>query len=396
MADDATQDEALDLFDLDLPLRSLAALAGVPDLMAGALSPLLRVPRPAGMADVAGMRQLLEDAQGLSPWVMPTLLDPHFTATFIVGDEDAPVLSQYAWPDAAAAGPGCEMIIGDDRLRVSGPVDLPDLRQQFAALLRLDDLPDLPVVTMTLEAADLWVLAALADAYRMTLTARRATRQGGLPGGVYVQDILAAWELGLQTRNAGWAVTMLSLLAPDLVPGDFAETLRQTLESMDDADLVIMIDADEATGEGELVIFGPGLELLVSGLSGPLHLFGACTQRLADAESIEVTLLAGWRLPAAVWLVDLSALREGRAELVLASGEYMTDMINGLLAGEPTAEFRLDTPYTAEALWGKLSAIPDAPAHPQARFCRRCGAALDPNWKFCAKCNTAVARGDVE
>ena len=390
MAEDVTPDVALELFDLDLPLSSLAALGAVPGLACGPLSPLLRVPQPPVPPDVAGMQELLGRAQALAPWLLPTLLDPHLSVGFIVGDQDAPVSRQYAWPDPAGAGPGLELTVEPAALHVAGPVDMPELRQQFAALLRLSDLPESPVVAMTLTAAEAWALAALTDAYRMTLAARRASRQGGLPGGVLVADVLAAWHLGLQEPNPGWAVTMLSLLAPEAVPGDFEETLRATLESLDDAELIFLVDADVTGGEGDTIIFGEGLRLLVAGLAGPLFLFGLCAQRLAPTGDAEVTVAGGWRTPEAVWLLDLSALRENRADLLLASREYMTDLIADLLPGEPDASFALDTPYGAEALLAGLAAIATAPSRPQARFCHKCGAAVQPGWKFCAICKTPV------
>jgi len=134
------------------------------------------------------------------------------------------------------------------------------------------------------------------------------------------------------------------------------------------------------------VLLGEGLRLLVAGLAGPLLILSVCTQRLTSASDVETTRLAGWRLPEAIWLADLSALGGDRTWLLLASGPCMADLIDDLLPGEPDADVALAAPDIASALREQLAALPARSSAPRARFCSKCGSAIEPGRKFCAKC----------
>ena len=393
MAEALAESEQSSWMELDLPLSALAALGALPGLTCGPLSALARTPAPAGPPDSAGLLGLLGEMASVSPWIVPALVDPQLSACLIAGNEDYPALHQYAWPDADGRGPGFELAVGDDALTMRGPVGMPDLREELAALLAQDDLPDTPVLTMALSASDFWVLAALSDAYRMTLAARRLSRAGGVPLGVLVSEVLEAWRVGLAERNPGWAVSLFSLLAPDTVPTDFSGNLRETLERMDDADLLMVLEEELSAGPGATVVFGEGLQLLVAGLAGQLTLFGLTVQRVRQGQ-VELTVMGGWRTPNAVWLVDLSGLKEDQVQLVLASRELLDDLRGNLLGGEPDESFAMETPYTADALRARLStAGPSevANATSEVRFCGKCGTKLEAGWKFCTKCKASVS-----
>jgi len=138
---------------LDLPTKSLAALGQAPGLTAGGLSPLTRLSAPPAPHDAPGMAELLADIDEMSPWAAPALLDPQLTVGIIVGDEDRPSLRQYAWPDAEGRGPGFEFAVTAEALQIRGPMEIVELREGMAALLRLDSLPDTPAAAMALSAS---------------------------------------------------------------------------------------------------------------------------------------------------------------------------------------------------------------------------------------------------
>lgn len=378
---------------LSFPLTTLAALGALPGLTCGGLSPLARLAAPAEPPDAAGLPALLSRTESLSPAALPTLLDPHLTVAVLVGDQDEPALRQYAWPDAEGRGPGFEVVVRDGALTMLGGATLGELREDFSALLALDELQHLPTLSLTLSAGQFWVLAALIDAYRMSLSARRQLRLGGKPQGVLVDDVLTAWRLGQETHHPGWAVSLFSLLAPDEVPDSFAVTLQQTLEGMDDADLIILLEEELSPGSRATVVFGEDLARLVGGLAGQVWLFGLAVHRMPAADGVTVTTMGGWRTPSSLWFADLPGLAEDKVQLVLASGEFVADLLGSVLQGESAAQFVLETPYTAGSLLALLSAAAPAPAATNAslpRTCAKCGAQIQAGWRFCSKCKSPV------
>lgn len=385
MAEETTATEQYLWTILDLPLASLAALGQAPDLACGGLSPLARLAAPDAPADAAGMAELLDDIEDMSPWAASALLDPQLTVGIIVGDEDRPSLRQYGWPDATGRGPGFEFAVADAALQMRGPTQIRELRAGMGALLNLYDLADRPALAMALSAAQFWALAAISDAYRAALGSRRLSRLSGTPLGVMVPDVFEAWQIGLETKNPGWAVSLFSLLVPGAVPESFEGSLRQTLEEMDDADLLMVLEGDVSAGPGATIVFSEGLELLAAGLSTPLFMFGLNVQRVRVPGEVEVTAMGGWRTPHTLWLVDLSGIADDEVQLVVANDELMTKMLDELLGGEPDKGFTMDTPYTADALRAKLTSAPaEAPARP--RFCRHCRAETVPGARFCNSC----------
>lgn len=391
---------------LDLPMKNLAALGQVPGLAAGGLSPLVRVTAPEAPPDPVGMDRLLDDIEKMSPWAPAALLDPQLTAGIIVGNEDTPSLRQYAWPDAEGRGPGFEFAVTAEALQMRGPMEIVELREGMAALLRVDELVGVPALTMTLTAGQFWALTAIFDAHRTALGIRRLSRLGGMPLGVMVPDVIEAWKTGLQTRNPGWAVSLFSMLVPDAVPESFEMSLRQALGEMDDADLLMVLDGDLSAGPGATIVFGEDLEALASGLASQLFLFGLTVQHLRAPGEVEVTALGGWRTPGALWLVDLSGIENDEVQLVFAGGELMVEMLDELLGGEPDPDFAMDTPYASDTLRAKLAVAPTAPepaapepavtAPTQVRFCKQCGAELTVGGRFCGKCRAAIDEPEAE
>jgi hypothetical protein len=371
---------------LDLPLRSLAALGEAGDLTAGALSPLGRVAAPDGPADRVGMVGLLDEIEGVSPWAPAALLDPHLTVGIIVGDEDAPAIRQYAWPDAEGRGPGFEFAVTDEALQMRGPVDAFALREGLLGLLAPGELPVAPAVAMTLSGGQMWVLAALSDAWRTSLAVRRLSRLGGKPQGVMAPAVIEAWGTGLERRNPGWAVSLLAMLLPDAVPGDFARGLRGILEEMDDAELVMLLEGELSAGPGATIVFGEGLERLIASLAGQHFMFGLTVQRLRAPGEVELTALGGWRTPNALWLVDLAGIETDEVELVLANEELVEAAASELLGAGADESFTMETPYTAEALRERLA----APVSEGAKFCRHCGAETVAGARFCRGCGKAL------
>ncbi len=307
--------------------------------------------------------------------------------------DETTATEQYPWTildlpltSLAALGKAPDLACGglSPLARLAAP-EAPADAAGTAVLLNLYGLADQPVLAMTLSASQFWVLAAIFDAYRTALGIRRLSRLGGTPLGVMVPDVIEAWKTGLEARNPGWAVSLFSLLAPDAVPEDFGGTLRQTLEEMDDADLLMVLEGDLSAGKGATIVFSEGLELLAAGLSSQLFLYGLTVQRVRAPGEVEVTALGGWRTPSTLWLVDLTGIEDDEVQLVIANDELMTEMLDELLGGEPDEGFAMDTPHTADALRAKLAAAPVL-APTVARFCRHCRAETVPGARFCDEC----------
>ena len=304
-----------------------------------------------------------------------------------MGNEDTPSLRQYAWPDAEGRGPGFEFAVTPEALQMRGPIEILELREGMAALLRLDSLPDTPPAAMALSANHFWALTAIFDAYRTALGIRRLSRMGGTPLGAMVPDVIEAWKMGLQARNPGWTVSLFSMLVPDAVPESFEMSLRQTLEEMEDSDLLVLLDGDLSAGPGATIVFDEALEALASGLASQLFLFGLTVQRLRAPGEAEVTALGGWRTPGALWLVDLSGIEDDEVGLLLPDHDLMTGVLDDLIGSEPDDAFTMDTPHTTVALRAALAQVPTvAPATPTVRFCRHCRAETVPGARFCNSC----------
>ncbi len=272
--------------------------------------------------------------------------------------EGTRVSQEHAWTildlpltSLAALGKAPDLACGglSPSARLAAP-EAPADAAGTAVLLNLYGLADQPVLAMTLSASQFWVLAAIFDAYRTALGIRRLSKLTGTPLGVMVPDVIEAWQTGLEARNPGWAVSLFSLLVPDSVPESFEGSLRQTLEEMDDADLLMVLDGDLSAGKGATVVFSEGLELLAAGLSSQLFLHGLTVQRVRAPGEVEVTAMGGWRTPSTLWLVDLSGIEDDEVRLVIANDELMTEMLDELLGGENVPDDSQFCPFCAEEI----------------------------------------------
>jgi len=64
----------------------------------------------------------------------------------------------------------------------------------------------------------------------------------------------------------------------------------------------------------------------------------------------------------------------------------MADLIDDLLPGKPAPDMALAVPDIASALPAQLAALRARSSAPRARSCSKCGSAIEPGRKFCAKC----------
>jgi hypothetical protein len=83
--------------------------------------------------------------------------------------------------------------------------------------------------------------------------------------------------------------------------------------------------------------------------------------------------------------------------LDLAHNEYLD---TGYGAGEAVFELAGEVGFAPPPRRPERSPAPAAsaspPTEPQARFCMKCGAAVEAGWKFCAHCKAAVYQADTK
>ncbi|MEW6555545.1 MAG: zinc ribbon domain-containing protein [Actinomycetota bacterium] len=390
---------------LELPRRSLKALAGMEDLGAGPLSPLGRMTAPPGAADADALISAWEKLEGAWSWAVPALLDPHRTIALVMGDGNAGVVGQYLFPDADAWGPGFHMSVGENALTLTGPLGLWLLEVGLYSRLALEDVAEVDPFRVDLSADHFWTLMACLDAYRAATLVRRIRRIGGGPSGVRSEDVARLWSDGVSLVDPGWAVSLFSILVPELVPQDLAEKIPHLLAEM--SRLGHLREVVGPDGGGALYALPEALSPLLWGPTTAIN-FGLVTQSLVEPAAVEFTALGGWRTPGGVWLADLSEIESEGVRLLLAGPLLASDIIDGVLGDDSLAaawdRFAMDTPYTRDDMVSRLRAMPegeesvkaDAEIVSEAKtpasrsFCTACGNPIEEGLAFCNKCGKRV------
>jgi hypothetical protein len=372
-----------------LPLTALLALAQLPGLRCGALSPLARIAAPTGAPDRDSLSAALQALDGDWAELPAALLDPGLSVGLVVADRESQLLGQYLWPQPQGLGPGFRVGVAGGSLDAQGPLTLEDVELSLLNQLALGSCAEVPPERFELDAAQLWTLLALVDALGTAAALRLAARASGPPTGVTVGDIEAAWNAGLTRPNPGWAVSLAAMLTPEALPADFPALLRGTLASLQDAGLVVLLEGAPGDLLGDLVVPAAGLDLLCRGLSQGGIAFGLARSERVAEDRVEITRIAGWRTPGGIVVAELSALSEGRAELLVTGPSHCAQLLGELLGTvglpESTAIPRAAEPSPADLL-ARLA----PPAAASAPHCSHCGAAARAGARFCAQCGKAL------
>lgn len=372
-----------------LPLAALMALAQLPGLRCGALSPLARIAAPESAPDRDALASALQALDGDWAALPAALLDPGLSLGLIVADREDQLLGQYLWPQPQALGAGFRVGVAGGSLHAQGPLTLEDVELSLLNQLALGSCAEVPPERFELDAAQLWTLLALVDALGTAAALRHAARASGPPTGVAVGDIEAAWNAGIARPNPGWAVSLAALLAPEALPKDFPALLRDTLASLQDAGLVIVLEAAPGDPLGDLVLPAAGLDLLCRGLANGGIAFGLARSERVSAERVEITCIAGWRTPGGIVVAELSALAQGRAELLVTGPSYCAQLLGELLGTGGLPEGTA-IPGTAAPSPADLLALLGPPAAAAAPHCSHCGATVRAGARFCAQCGKAL------
>ncbi len=400
MADITPREDDAGYETLQISRQALKALPRIEGLQSGPLSPLARMQSPAGSADAEALIAAWEPLDDTWKWAVPALLDPHRIIALVMGDGNTSVIGQYLFPDADAYGPGFNVNVGEESVRLTGPLSLGLLHVGLYAGLVLEDVTEVEPFRVDLAADHFWVLMACLDAYRAVALALRLQRSGGEPRGVRIAGIAKSWSDGISSFNPGWAVSLFSLLVPDQVPRDLPERLPRLLPEMNRKGHL-----QEFADPGGTLYTPP--EALSPLLWGPTTAFsfGLATQRLAEPLTAESTVLGGWRTPGGVWLADLSDMKNGKVSLALTGPTLAEEIIDEILGDDslapPWEEFTMDTPYTRDVLAPRLRAIPAADEHAAAGVssspgsCARCGEPLREGARFCRGCGSELPAAET-
>jgi hypothetical protein len=373
-----------------LPLTALQALAHLPGLRCGALSPLARIAAPSGAPDRDTLAGALQALQGDWSALPAALLDPGLSVGLIVADREEQLLGQYLWRQPQGLGPGFRVGVAGGTLEVQGPLTLEDVELSLLNQLALGSCAEVPPERFELDAEQLWTLLALVDAHGTAAALREAVRASGALPGVAVPDIEAAWNAGLARPNPGWAVSLAALLAPEALPADFPEILRGTLAGLQDAGLATVLEGAPDDVLGDFVLLGEGLGLLCRGLANGGIAFGLARSERVAEDRVEITRIAGWRTPGGIVVAELSALAEGRVELLVTGPSYCAQLLGELLGTRGLPEDATPPPEPAlspDDLIAQLRA--PAAAASTRRFCPGCGAPVRAAARFCAQCGLA-------
>lgn len=332
--------------------QALKALAEVPGLSCGGLSPLARLAPPAGPPDRPALVAALERLQGDWEWAAPALLDPRLTVALLLGDAETQLAGQYLWPDPAGGSPGFQLSIESDDLVLRGPVTLEQAELTLKGHLALGGVAEIEPLALHPTTDELWALAALADTHQLAGLLRRASRVSGPPVGLREKDVVATWTAGVAEPHLGWSVSLFSLIAPDAIPPDFARRLPAVLRAMAASGLLVALEAERGDPLGDLYVLGDALESLCRARSSGVLQFGVVLQSMSVPGRAETLRLAGWRTPGGIVAADLSALPDGRAHVLLLGPSGFCGLVETALRGDgaTSTPFEPVATYTKEAL----------------------------------------------
>lgn len=387
-----------------LSRAALLALRGVPGLHAGPLSPLTRIGPGASAVDPGALIEALEAMAGSWRSCPAALIDPGLSLAVIVADRRTQASGQYVWADPHGLGAGFRVEARPETVELTGPIHPEELEALLAEQLAPQGVATPAPFRLSLDAAAVWTLLALVDAHGTSALIREAARGDGPLPALKRTDLSESWQLGLTRPNPGWAVSMAALLAPDLLPAS-ADAALAGLPALEAAGLVTRLPGGTGDALGELLLPGEALAAMAEGLGRQSIRLGLVKSVRTGPGQVEIIRLMVWRLAAGYVLLDLSALAEGHAELLLLGPARMLELL-GVLLGTATpvgvpASPVLPTPDTliealrariTEPLPPPLPAAPNAPpaAGPPALHCTQCGAPVAASARFCGDCGAKL------
>lgn len=385
-----------------LSRAGLLALRGIPGLQAGPLSPLTRIAPGVAPPDAAGLVAALEAMAGSWTSCPAALLDPGLSLAVIVADRRTQASGQYVWADPHGLGAGFRVEARAESIELTGPLHLEELETILAGQLAPQGIGTPEPLRLVLDAAGVWTLLALVDAHGTSALIREAARADGSLPALRHADMVESWQLGVERPNPGWAVSMAALLAPDLLPVS-ADAALAGLPALVTAGLVARLPGEQGDPLGELLLPGEVLAELAEGLGRQSIRVGLVRSVRTGAERIEIIRVMLWRLAEGYVLLDLSALAEDRAELILLGPARMFELLGVLLGtATPGRVAMVPASPSPESLIDALRAGTIAPAPPpmpaapvpppmpagsaSRRHCTQCGAPLSATARFCGQC----------
>lgn len=371
---------------LTLSRVALKALGEFPDLVAGPLSPLARVEAPAEPADRNELIRSLESAGEVWRAAIPALIDPALTAVLMFGNTVSSLMGQYLWADGSGSEPGFRLELDGRNLSLTGPLTLDDVQVSLLDALSLSGVSNVTPMRMALSADQLWVFAALVDAYIEAAARRRLQRKTGPPPGFTANEIVAAWQAGIAGADASWSVTLFSLLNPDAVPQVFEQRIPGVMKEMDAAGLLAVLEGHAGDPLDEIYVLGPELDLLCRSLASGATNFGLVFQRRISAARVEATVMGGWRTGGGIWLADISSLPGGKAELSVYDPRLFLKLMEQVFKSDPeqAGEPVVAGGYTLESILARLK------GGQPATVCQKCGAMPAPGTRFCGSCGNPL------
>lgn len=376
---------------LSLSRAALKALGELPDIIAGPLSPLARIPAPSEPADRTGLIAALEGMG--NPWrsAVPALIDPGVTIMVTIGDAVRSLMGQYLLADTDSAQAGFRLDLSGQELHLSGPVTIDDVQLSLLDALALSGVAKATPARMTLAADQLWALAALVDSYTVATARRRLERRSGPPPGFRADEVVAAWQAGIAGADPSWSVTLFSLLNPDAVPAAFAERLPAVMQEMAGSGLLGILDGQAGEPLDEIYVPGVELDALCRSLALGATNFGLVYQHRASAARVEATIMGGWRTGRGIWAADISSLPGGSVDLSVFDARLFLKLMEQIFKGgpgEPVVPGGHSRETVLALLKGEAAPVPAPPAAqtPKASFCPACGQELQQGAAFCVYC----------
>lgn len=371
-----------------IPGRALRALAELEGSGPNPLSPLTDLDAPGGPADREEMAAWLEGLEGPWEWAGAALAGPQWTVGLLYADQEGVTSGQYAFPDAAGAGPSFNVTPEADGLALSGPWSAGEVRVAVLGRFSLEAVADMPQAYLDLSPRLFLGLAAFVDAYRAAALAREMARAAGLPEGLSVPEVMEAWSSGLGRPNPQWAVAMLSLLDAGGTPAGFEREMPAVMLELTGAGLLERVDLG-----GKQAYYAPrgALERLCREAARSCACFGLVSRRLDGAGRVELSSLIGWRTGEGIWLAGLGG-EEARVLMQVgpyAFMEYVTGLLRGGGEEAPGGGLPPDAPLARDALVSRLRSVPVSQASAPS-FCDACGSPLRPGKTFCSGCGKPV------
>lgn len=376
-----------------LPATALKALALPPAPACGPLSPLSRMPMPAGPADPPALRAALEQADAGT--ALATLLDPGLLVTLLLDDPQQPVLASWIYPDPGGSGEGWRVEVDPDVLGIGGPVRLAEIEAALHEWLDPGGVAALAPLRLGLRAAEAWTLLALVDAWEGLQHLRRGLRLPGPPLALSRGDLLQAWTMAVDSGRCGYASARARWLCPEAVPADFGAALQSVLDTLEQAGLLIQLPGTAERADDTTLLPLGSLAALCR-LLAEARGFGLLRAEATPGQ-IRLDVQLGWRSPAGIALLDLSRLGEDHAELLLCGPDVALALLGHLLAtrATPIDADRLRRQLDALRACGQAPAEPPPPLPPAsdppvARHCTRCGATVGTAARYCGSCGARL------